>query len=164
MVSQDLAIYVSCVSALISGVSLFLSYISYKRASANKLFDLKVLLEKELIDLKACLDKIEDSIERARNSRPRVMAAKGKLRSGEMKAWKEMVKNDLDILNEFRRCMDTIPNYVDKDTPERLSPLLKNLHEIKTKADKLLDKYCEEIKSDNKFVSAREEEILRRQL
>ncbi len=145
MAAPDWVSYTGMLTGLAGAV---VAILAFKRSGEIKSLDLRVSCKKDIVELDELIDSLRSTFEKSKESRPRILSAIGKFRSGSMVVWQQQVDADMNTIQELLNRRDTIQPKIDQTDPVRLEALLVNVHEIKVKVISLLDKYENELKKD----------------
>ena len=135
----------------ITGISgAVIGVISYRKSNEIKFLDLRIELKRTISSFKSDLDKANELLPYANNSRFRVASAIGNLNSGVMVKWKEDFEIDTASLKAISGDFSRLNTSFDNFTAIQLENELTTIHDLQVRLDELTDKYNTELKADDK--------------
>lgn len=145
--------YVGIVTGAIGAVTgiagAIMGFIGYRRSTAIKALDLRLDLRKGIAKVQSELLGLEALLDHANQSRQRVAAARGYLKSGVMEIWNKRFEEDKA---KARRLVESGPqdeaNFNDL-APADLEAKLVSLHKLSIEIENLSNKYRKSLQADD---------------
>ena len=139
------------VIATITGVTgAILGGISYRRVSKMKALDLRLELQKAMVDRDEALSDLPKLIAKAKSSRIAVASATGNLRSGHIESFKTTIDLDLAEAQRLAATVKLRAAALRKLSPNMLEERLVEVHRQKVTIKKYEDKYHAELAADER--------------
>ena len=136
--------------SITGSAGLALGYIGYRRSQELKALDLRLELRKAESDLRASVQELPDLLQRSRQSRTAVSAARGMARTGAFEGWKAAWENDMAASTLLAgELPEANKDY--HDTKHRdLESKLVEVHALAARASRLRGKYLGELAADDR--------------
>jgi hypothetical protein len=96
-------IWLSCIGAITGIAGLVLGYLGYSRSQEIKNLDLRLELRKAESDLRTDVQELPDLLQRSKQSRTAVNAARGIARTGAFENWKTTWEEDMAAAQALAR-------------------------------------------------------------
>jgi len=139
--------YVGAVAGIVGSI---LGYLGYRQSRQIKALDLRLELRKSVSDLRASVEELPGLLQRARESRAAINAARGILNTGAFEAWKGSWEVDVAAARGLAAELPDSADTFQGASQSRLEAQLVAMHSLATRAGKLRDKYFAELSEDDR--------------
>jgi len=139
--------YVGAVTGIVGSI---LGYLGYRQSRQIKSLDLRLELRKSVSDLRATVEELPGLLQRARESRAAINAARGILNTGAFEAWKETWEADITAARGLGAELPDSTDTFHRTGQSHLEAKLVAMHALAKRAGKLRDKYLEELSEDDR--------------
>ena len=142
--------WVSYVGAITGIAGSLMGYFNYRRSSQHKVLDLRLDLRKKEADVQLALASLPGLLDRANESRLRVMAATGRNQSGAMAIWESEVAADRVVANELKAALPTEPKDYSPLNQAELEGRLVEIHSLEVRTRQLSEKFRSALAADDR--------------
>jgi hypothetical protein len=140
----------SCVGAVTGIVGSILGYLGYRQSRQIKSLDLRLELRKSVSDLRATVEELPGLLQRARESRAAINAARGILHTGAFEAWKKTWEADIATARGLGAELPGSTDTLHRAGQSHLEAKLAAMHTLAKRSGKLRDKYLGELSEDDR--------------
>jgi len=146
--------YIGAVTGIlgsITGIAGFiLGFISFRRSQAIKALDLRLELRKAESDVRADVSRLRDLLERSKQSRTAVSAARGVALGGNVQSWMAAWEIDVKAVGDLLNQLPAPNNEYRKATHRELETKLVEVHALASRGARLREKYIAELAADDR--------------
>jgi len=144
----DVATITGIIGTITGGIGLIVSLMAYARVSAMKALDLRLEFNKAFDNLEVVLSGIDGYLDFVHQSHIRVLAATGRLNSGEMKSFEEDFGKDKVQLRGLLGTQPRREASYSRKAPSDLEAEIGNVHAFHIQVAELRGKYQRLFDSD----------------
>jgi hypothetical protein len=126
-----------------------MGFVAYRRTNRNKAIDMRIALQKDLVEVRGSIGVVRESMASAAGSRRNVLAARGLAKSGAMAVWEQTVEADRVQIEKIAASIPSEGANFASLSLEQLESETVATHKIKTGLTALAEKYRGEIAADH---------------